>query len=528
MKNPMLRRVRLAVAGLAFCGLLAGFLDFRELVPVSWSAFFSEIQFVPSLLRALAGAGAVAVFLWLALTLLAGRIYCSAVCPLGILQDVVWWIRGKISPKRLSFVREQRSLRRSVLLLAIVSGFAGLWLVVSLLDPYSLFGRMAAGVFLPALTALNNLLVPLAEKAGFHRLFHVPPSPCAVPGLIAAGMFVGFVVLAAWRGRIYCNTFCPVGTLLGEFSRHALLRLEIDKSVCEKCGDCLRACKARCIDLKNREIDFSRCVTCYNCVSACDKGGIQYRWQPRHRSPEKAVSGIADPSLRRTLLVFGAALVSGTLAPRLFARDRNHGEKDGREEHENHGGHGEHAPHPLMPPGAVSLEQFLDRCTACGLCVANCPTQTLQPSFLEYGWRGLFKPRIDPESGYCNFDCTRCIEVCPTGALVSLPLEQKQRTQIGEAHFHKKHCVVHTDGTDCAACSEHCPTKAVDTVPYRGNLLLPRVDEALCIGCGACEAACPVRPERAIRVSGKTIQTTARIPEKAATPKQPVKNDFPF
>lgn len=517
MKNPALRRLRLALAGMVFCGVLVAFLDFRGIVPERWTAVFSEIQFVPSMLRGLAGAGVSVIFLWLLLTLLVGRVYCSAICPLGILQDVIWWARRRIFPKRLKFVRAANLFRYGVFLFVVAAGFSGVWVVVSLLDPYSLFGRIASGVFLPVTTGLNNLLVRPAEAAGIHQLFHVPQPAFAIPAAVSLVLLAGLVVLVAWRGRLFCNTICPVGTFLGFLSKHSLFRLEIDRSACEKCGDCLHVCKAECIDLKSQEIDFSRCVACYDCVSACDKGGIAYRRRARPQgNPD---SPIGDPALRRGLGRVATGMISLALAPRVFAKGKDHGagEHPRRKQTE-----------PPMPPGAVSLERFLSHCTACGLCIANCPTQTLQPAFLEYGWRGIFKPRIDPEAGYCNFECTRCIDVCPTGALVPISLPEKQRTQIGEAHFHKRHCIVHTDGTDCAACSEHCPTKAVDTVPYRGNLLLPRVNEELCIGCGACEFACPVRPERAIRVSGKNLQTSAAVPAKARTPKRTVPNDFPF
>jgi ferredoxin len=543
MKIPALRTVRRAVAAVALVWALALFVDFPGVLPAKWTAAIAEIQFVPSALRALAGLGLAGFVLWIAVTLAAGRIYCSSVCPLGIFQDVVWHVRRRIFPTHLKFSRPQNTLRFAILLAVVCACAGGWWLLLSLLDPYSIFGRISAGVIRPSVIALNNLLVPLAGAAGVHAMFRATVPPVfTISAALALASLVVVGALAAWRGRIFCNAICPVGCFLGVLSKRAAFRLEISKSLCEKCGECLYACKAQCIDLKAQEIDFSRCVACFDCVAACDRSGIGFRptWTRPSGPPARLSGRPTDPVLRRTLLaaaLLPLAAPAAALAKKAEAhgpekRGKRHGEDDadGDDGHRGkHGGKQGSAP-PAMPPGAVSLDRFLDRCTACGLCVANCPTQVLKPAFLEYGWRGFLKPRLDPEAGFCNYDCTVCIAICPTGALEKLPVGVKRRTQLGKAEFHKGHCVVHTDGTDCAACSEHCPTKAVDTVPYRGNLLLPKVDESLCIGCGACEFACPVRPKRAIRVRGQNIQITLNPPprpEPAAAPAGQ-KNDFPF
>jgi ferredoxin-type protein NapF len=182
----------------------------------------------------------------------------------------------------------------------------------------------------------------------------------------------------------------------------------------------------------------------------------------------------------------------------------------------------------VAPPGAVSVSRFIDRCTSCQLCVTACPTQVLQPALLEYGLAGLLKPRLDYNAAFCNFDCVRCAEVCPTGALDRLLPEEKHGAQIGIADFYRDRCVVVTNGTDCAACSEHCPTKAVATEPYGNNLRLPVLNQDLCIGCGACEFACPVKPQKAIIVTGRRVHARAKrlVEKKAVQPKRT--EDFPF
>lgn len=176
----------------------------------------------------------------------------------------------------------------------------------------------------------------------------------------------------------------------------------------------------------------------------------------------------------------------------------------------------------------MSNERFLERCTSCHLCVAACPTHVLQPALLEYGLAGLLKPRLDYTSAFCNFDCVRCGEVCPDGAIERLALAEKHVTQIGVADFHRARCIVITNGTDCAACSEHCPTKAVSTEPYGDNLRVPVLDQDACIGCGACEYACPAAPVKAIRVTGRRQHGRARRRTEARAVAPATTADFPF
>ncbi|MBX3738875.1 MAG: 4Fe-4S binding protein [Candidatus Didemnitutus sp.] len=498
-----LKPLRVLLAVVFFGVLSAAFLDFRGLMPTRLAHAFAAMQLGPATLAAVAGSALAAgsVALLLIVTLLFGRVYCSVICPLGILQDAI----ARLRPRRRTatrFAPENKTIRYGFLtsaLLAVALGATGV--AFTLLDPYSHFGRITATLGRTALVIGNNTLVPAAQTLGWQALYRVPP-PAPPLGLVLFATIAAVTVaaLALWRGRIYCNTVCPVGTILGLLSRVSAFRLTIDPAACTKCADCLRACKAQCIDLRAGRVDASRCVACANCLSACRHGGIAYRfaWRRTQRAP--------DP--QRRALVAGALAVPPLAALQAVAAAPRRA--------------------PVAPPGAHSATRLLDRCTGCQLCVTACPTQVLQPAVFDYGWLGFAKPHLDFERAFCNFDCHRCGDVCPTGAILPLALADKRLTSVGTAQFERSRCIVETDGTDCAACSEHCPTKAVNTVPFRDNLRLPAVNESLCIGCGACEFACPVRPQRAITVTARATHTRAAQAVEARPQLPKPTGDFPF
>jgi ferredoxin len=516
-----LKRIRVAVALVVIAGLTAALVDFRAAVPGWVGHLLASVQFVPALV-----AGLAAVWVALALSaLVAGRIYCSALCPLGILQDGIARVASRWPRGRRGFRRYARPLTwlRQTVLWGTVAGVAvgGAGFTLSLVDPFSNFGRIAADLFRPALTLANNAVAGLANAAGVGTLYRVEPRWAGLGALHQPLLLLGLlVVLVVLRGRLYCNTLCPVGTLLGLLARRAAFRLTIDPAACSKCGDCLQACKAQCIDLRAQDIDFSRCVACYNCLGACREHGIGYRFswirRPRRPAPEPAAA-TPDPP-RRAFLAEVALATAALGASRLRAAGRARPAT---------GAAGPAAAVPagetsraICPPGAGSVDRFLERCTACHLCISACPTHVLQPAFLEYGFLGMMKPRLDFTQAPCTYTCRDCTAVCPDGALDRLELADKQLIRIGEARLDVERCIVKTQGTDCAACSEQCPTQAVTTVPYGQNLRLPQLNPDFCIGCGGCEFACPVLPRKAITVTGLRRHARARRPAdpKAATP----------
>jgi uncharacterized Fe-S center protein len=536
-----LKLFRVVVALAIFAGLTAALVDFRGALPPRVGHWLASAQFVPALVSLFAGASAAlgAVLIAVA-TLAAGRVYCSAICPLGIFQDIIarvatWWPGRK--PPRRRYAPPVNWLRQSVLAATaagVVAGWAGFTLAV--LDPYSGFGRIASVLFRPLLTLANNALVGPANALGLTALYRVEPH-WAAAGVLSASAFllVLLAVLVVWRGRLYCNTLCPVGTLLGWLARHAAFRLEIDRGACTKCAECLRVCKAQCIELRNGAIDFSRCVACYDCIGACDHGGISYRWKWRRRklaavsAPVAPVpSGAVQDPARRAFIAGAATALAASFGASARLRagppapDRDQPGLDAA--HLAGTGNDRRV---ICPPGSGSIDRFLDRCTACQLCVSACPTHVLQPTWTAYGLDGLMKPRMDYTTAFCNYECRVCGEACPSGAITLLDLAEKQVTQIGEAIFEKEKCIVVVKGTDCAACSEHCPTKAVYTLPYGDNLRLPTVNRDLCIGCGGCEYACPAQPAKAITVSSRRAHGRAKKPveQKAALPPA---GDFPF
>ncbi|MBK9989673.1 MAG: 4Fe-4S binding protein [Verrucomicrobia bacterium] len=546
LRNP-LKFARVALAVFVFAGFTLAFVDFRGFAPPKLGHALAHTQYVPGLVSLLVGGGAGAVIFVVGtvIALVLGRIYCSAICPLGIFQDVIARISGWFRKKKkfLPYAKPFTKLRHVFLWGTVAVALAG-WggFALALLDPYSNYGRIVSMLARPLLTVANNSIVVFANAAGIQSIYRVDTAWASAGLLILPAIFLtAIAVMSALRGRLYCNSICPVGTALGLVSRFSALRIAIDKTACTKCGDCLRSCKAQCIDLRTGTVDASRCVACYNCIGACDEQGIHYRFSWKKSpttttpAPDLATAKAITPNPQRR--EFLATLASGALAGATSLAARADDDET-NSEHNQHCGHsrrhkptlvikGEDSP-AVSPPGAASTAQFLDRCTACHLCISACPTHVLQPALFEYGLEGLLRPKLEYSKSYCLFECTRCGEVCPDGAITPLSIEKKSVTQIGVADLYLGQCVVRTNGTDCAACSEHCPTKAVTTRPFGDNLRLPVLDQNLCIGCGACEYACPVKPVKAIIVTGRSTHAQAqKLVEKQAPAPNPV-GDFPF
>ncbi len=500
-KKNILKGVRVLLALLFFVPILLFFVDFAGAMPEKTHVWL-QTQIMPALL----GSAWAAVVVQLLLAFFVGRLYCSTACPVGVLQDIVNRVYaacrpGKKGLRRFSFHKPANALRYALLFLTVASILSGAGSLALWLDPYSHFGRIASNLFRPLVIWLNNGLAEALMAADNYSLYQATVSTVTaagfVSGLAALLLFAGLTV---WRGRLFCNALCPVGSLLSLFSRKPVFRIAIDAESCAGCGLCERTCKAEAIDSKNKVVDMARCVDCFNCISVCAKGSISFT--AKRKNP---IQGPARPARReiraaangrREFLATGAAVVSTLPAVSAWAQSVRDEER-----------------HPVTPPGSLGIERFKDLCTGCHLCVTRCPSQVLRPAGMEYGFDYLLKPHMSYLNSFCNYECTVCSEVCPTHAIRPIGKEEKTTTQIGVAQFSIDRCVVHTKNTDCGACSEHCPTQAVQMVPYKGTLTIPHVNPGLCIGCGGCESICPVRPMRAIIIKANDVHKRVEKPE---------------
>jgi ferredoxin len=513
-----LKKVRVAVAVFF---ILAGsflFLDFGNIVPSWLRTVLVSTQLVPSLTRTLIllSSASVGLFFVLLLTFLFGRVYCSTICPLGILQDISIRIAKRLNRRRrFKFKKPSYIIHYILFLFTAVSAFSGSLVLLNLFEPFSNYGRIYSNLVSPCIVLANNALGNILGLFGLIFLFQIPLLHINSISILAPLGFLGFIFyLSNNHGRLFCNLLCPAGALLGIMSRFSIFKIVIDANNCKECGLCERVCKANCIKSDSMEIDFAACVGCFNCIDGCPTSGMSY--QPRWKNKSNILPIINEG--RRTLLKTTMVPVLGLLLP-----------ETGTDSSASHRDYDERHTHPISPPGSISIEHFSSRCTACHLCVSSCPTQVISPSFLEYGLAGIFQPKMNYAASYCNFDCVLCGQVCPTGAILPLDVNSKKQVQIGKAHFVKEDCIVVTKKKDCGACSEHCPTKAVKMVPYDQRLVVPEVQDEICVGCGACEHACPVQPRKAIYVNSNAVHLTAKKPksEKMA-PSFDSKQDFPF
>lgn len=492
----MLRKIRIALASLCFVLITLLFLDFTGTLH-TWFGWLAKIQFLPAVLALNLG---VVVFLIL-LTLLFGRVYCSVICPLGVMQDIFAWFGRKSKKNRYTYSPAKSVLRYTVLSIFVVALIAGVGSVVALLAPYSSYGRIAQNLLAPFWAWGNNLFAYIAERADSYAFYEKEVWLKSLPTFIIALVTVVCLAILAWRnGRTYCNTICPVGTLLGFFSRFSWMKPVIDTDKCVNCGLCGRNCKAACIDTKNHTIDYSRCVSCMNCLEKCHTHAIRYG-RMKKTEPVTSESKTVDTS-RRTFLT-GVGVLAATAA--VQAQEKT---VDGGLAAITDKKIPDRAT-PIVPPGAQSLRHMAQHCTGCQLCVSVCPNDVLRPSTKL---TTLMQPEASYERGYCRPECVKCSEVCPAGAILKITPADKSAIQIGHAVWVKDNCVPLTDGVECGNCARHCPTGAITMVasdpedPYSPKI--PAVNTELCIGCGACENLCPARPFSAIYVEGHTHHRT--------------------
>lgn len=500
----MLRKIRIILAVICFALITLLFLDFTGTLH-AWFGWLAKIQFLPAVLALNVGI----VVALIVLTLLFGRVYCSVICPLGVFQDVVSWISGRRKKKkyRFSYSPAMKWLRYGVLALFVVALVAGAGSLVALLAPYSAYGRMAQNLFAPVWGWGNNLLAYVAERADSYAFYETEVWLRSLPTFIIAAVTLVLLIVLAWRnGRTYCNTICPVGTVLGALSKYSLFRPVIDTEKCNGCTLCSRKCKAACIDAKAHKIDYSRCVVCLDCIDTCRQGAIGYQLRTKRQEdqtddqanvdPQKRVGDQQISDARRSFLT-GVGLLVGATAVRAQEKKVDGGlavilDKKIPERTT-----------PIVPPGAQGLRNMAAHCTGCQLCVSVCPNGVLRPSTKL---ATLMQPEASYERGYCRPECTKCSEVCPAGAILKITPADKSAIQVGHAVWVKENCVPLTDRVECGNCARHCPTGAITMVASDPEMpdspKIPVVNTERCIGCGACENLCPARPFSAIYVEG--------------------------
>lgn len=476
------------------------------------------LQFFPSYIEFtvtfFAGGGAGFILISI-VTLIYGRAYCSFLCPLGALQDGFIRVRTKTLKKPFRFDKSNNIIKYMTLAFVIIFMIGNSGVLLNLLDPFANFGRITVNLARPAYVYLNNVF---AYVLNTFEVYIVKPMNIHYisPGILGAvsGFLALIIGLSLWKGRLYCNTLCPVGGILSLLASVSVFKLQISKDKCTECGLCEKACKSQCIDFRNKKLDFSRCVDCFNCVDACRFGAVKYVGKAEKVYTEEFVK-----NRRQTIAVItlstGSAFLYMAGASKLLAKIDSGLTDPGID-------------NIIAPPGSRNVKRFMSKCIGCHMCVSNCPSKVLTPASMQSGTEGIMQPRMDFDASYCNYSCNICSHICPTSAILPLTVEEKKVTQIGLAKFDENKCVVKTNGVQCTICNEYCPTKACSMTPFgTKGLEIPKMINDLCIGCGACEHVCPARPKKAIVVQAKTEHGIARKPDRT---KQNVKSikAFPF
>jgi polyferredoxin/Pyruvate/2-oxoacid:ferredoxin oxidoreductase delta subunit len=430
-------------------------------------------------------------------TAVLGRVFCGWVCPLGTLNNMA----GTLKKKSLSKKSYNLYHWKYIILVFLLVSSAFTLQLSGILDPlallirslslaiYPLFQYATAGVFdavyawhLPVITDFSEFIYGMLKKTILS--FHQPYFNQAVfTGLL----FLGILALNLIERRFWCKFLCPLGALLGLFSRYAILDRTVSEG-CDGCGVCRRECHGGAAPDKKEKWLKSECMACMNCDDLCPRNAVRFGFSGKP-------AGLAlDLGKRRVI----GSMIAGLIAVPLLRISPL--KKAGAAE-----------PRLIRPPGSLDEKAFLQRCIKCGECMKVCITGGLQPTLLEADLEGIWSPVLVPRIGCCEYRCTLCGQVCPTGAIRKLSVEEKASIRIGVAMIDKGRCLPFAHSTPCIVCEEVCPTpkKAIwfEEVRVRNRndktvtVKQPHVDLELCIGCGICETKCPVLGLPAITVT---------------------------
>ncbi len=501
-KLEKLKPIRIVVSILFFIPISLLFLDPRNSIPESINIFLVSLQFIPSLLKLFfyIGITTIGLAVLIILTLTFGRIYCSTLCPLGTFQDFIIRFHKNINRrKQFKYVKSPFIFHYILLTITVILAVMGNLTLLNLFEPFSSFGRILTNLFEPLVTLTNNVLAEIFGTFQIFFFYDIPLRKIDLSVIVVPAVFLSVIVYLSYKhGRLFCNSLCPAGAFLGLMARISLFKIVINENTCNDCGACEKVCKANCIESASKLIDFSACVGCFNCIKSCPQSSVtyaRYRWS--------ASSENFNP-LRRQFIKEISTPAIGLAVPAFVLSDTTAASTSGYIENKKY---------PVTPPGSRSVNHFSSLCTACHSCISACPTQVLYPTLFDYGISGIFQPKMNYTASYCNYECTICSKICPSGAILPVDTDTKKLIQIGKTVFVKDDCVVVARKKACLACSEHCPTKAVYMVDYEGKLKIPELNNDICVGCGACEFACPTTPRKAIYVKSNSVHLQAQKPK---------------
>jgi len=458
-------------------------------------------------------------------TMFLGRFFCGWICPLGSIHH--FFSSLKSERKRGKQLLESNRYRRwqtgkyYLLIGSLLAALLGTG-IVGWLDPFSFLVRAVGLSILPAtnyalrasLSALEHSHFGFVQTVGamLHFILGVLllsfKQPYFRQGVWLGVIFVFLVALNFRIARFWCRALCPLGALLGIVSRWSVLGLIKHPEHCHDCNRCLLRCQGGDDPIGGVPWHQAECHLCLNCVDACPEQGLQFQFFPA----QKSVGANLQRRKVLTGMAAGAALVPVARSTPGFAAER----------HER----------LVRPPGALDEEHFLARCIRCGECMKVCPNNALHPAMTEAGIEGLWTPILVPRLGYCETSCTLCSQVCPTGAIWGITGKEKgwsvdvtnaKPIRIGTAFYDRGRCLPWAMATDCIVCEEWCPTspKAIylrpaEVIDAAGNLKpvkQPYLDPSRCVGCGACEHACPVQDRPAVYITsvGESRSRTNQI-----------------
>ena len=464
-------------------------------------------------------------------TLFLGRFFCGWICPMGTLQHFVGNMpsEAKRGKQRIEANRYKRwqTVKYVVLIAGLVAACFGS-MAIGWLDPFSLLVRSLSLSILPAINfAVRAILAPLESShiaaikatggiihAALQFLVLDFRQAHFAQGLVLGVLFVAILAASLRITRLWCRSICPLGALLGTVSRWSVLGLHKDPDSCDKCNRCLMHCQGGDDPIGGAPWRKAECLMCMNCVGSCPHDSLQFRF---FRPTAGKMEEVASPDLGRRRTLTGIA--AGAVAVPLMRANTGMGKS--RNER------------LLRPPGALDEPEFLSRCIRCGECMKVCPNNSLQPTLVEAGLEGLWTPSVVPRIGYCEPSCVLCSEVCPTGAIWQLTPKEKgwvvgvggqnQPIRLGTAFYDRGRCLPWAMATECIVCEEWCPVspkaiyveeaQVMDSAGNVKTLKQPRVDPSRCVGCGACEYACPLQEHPAVYVTsiGESRSPTSQI-----------------